>query len=171
MNLFGYEIPVNLIIIAFGVVFGLIFIFTLIALIISVKANKKMKRLLRDNNGTDIKESVIDYYEKCRRIEETFKSTQDRLNFLEAESGACIKKVGTIRYDAFRENHANLSFAVALLDEKDNGFIINGVYARENTTTYLKEIRDGKSLFELSDEEKQALYTAKENYERKTNKI
>ena len=91
------------------------------------------------------------------------KDTQERLNNLEAESSSCIKKVGTIRYDAFRENHANLSFAVALLDEQDNGFIINGVYARENTTTYLKEIREGKSLFELSEEEKQALYTAKES--------
>lgn len=171
MDLLGYYIPLNIILIASGVLFGLIFIFTLIALIVALKANRKMKKLLDYNKGNDILGVVTNYYEKCHRIEEKFKDTQDRIEYLEKENGVCVKKVGALRYNAFTGNHANLSFAAAILDESDSGFVINGVYQRESTTTYLKEIKEGKSIFELSDEEKQAIMLAKENYAKKTNKI
>lgn len=171
MDLFGYYIPLNVVLITLGVIFGAILIFTIIALIIAVKANKKMKKLLDYNKGADIVNIVSNYYEKCHRIEEKFGDTQNRIESLEKENSACIKKVGALRYDAFMGNHANLSFAAAVLDESDSGFVINGVYQRESTTTYLKEIKNGKSLFELSDEEKQSIMLAKENYAKKTNKI
>ena len=54
MNIFGYIIDINYILIAAAAFFGLIFIFTLIALILSAKANRKMKRLLNHNKGNDI---------------------------------------------------------------------------------------------------------------------
>jgi len=168
MNLFGYFIDTNLILIAFGLFSGVIFIFALIALIISAIANKKMKKLLNKNKGTDILAAINDYYNRCREVENNFLEADERLKRLERESGVSIKKVGTLRYDAFDENNANLSFVAALLDESDTGFIINGVYSRGNTATYLKSIREGKSIYALSDEEMQAIYIAKENYETKT---
>ncbi|MBE7027429.1 MAG: DUF4446 family protein [Ruminococcaceae bacterium] len=167
MDLFGYFIDNTLILMAVGVFLGVIFLFTLAALIIALKTNKKMKRLLNDNKGTDILAAISDYYNKCREVETNFHEADERLKRLERESGAAIKKVGTLRYDAFDENNANLSFVAALLDESDSGFIINGVYSRGNTTTYLKSIREGKSIYALSDEEMQAIYIAKENYETK----
>lgn len=171
MNIFGYFIDINYILIAAAAFFGLIFIFTLIALILSVKANRKMKKLLNYNKGNDILSVVTDYYEKCKSIEDNFFDINESIKELSKESEASIKKVGTIRYDAFDENNANLSFAAAILDEKDNGFVINGVYSRGNTATYLKSIKDGKSIHALSDEEMQAISIAKENYRIKTNRI
>lgn len=171
MNIFGYFIDINYILMAVAGFFGLIFIFTLIALILSARANKKMKKLLNYNKGNDILGAVTDYYEKCKNIEEKFYDINKCINELKKESEASIKKVGTIRYDAFDENNANLSFAAALLDEKDNGFVINGVYSRGNTATYLKSIKDGKSIHALSDEEMHAISIAKENYQIKTNRI
>ena len=55
----------------------------------------------------------------------------------------------------------NLSYALALLDQKDNGFIINSVYAKEGGYSYIKEIVSGESSIELSEEEKAALDKAK----------
>ncbi len=167
MNLFGYFIEINTLLISLGAFFGLIFILTLIALIIAVKANSKMKKLLRDNKGTDIVDAITEYYNKCSSIEENFYDVREKVNILEAESAVSIKKIGTLRYDAFGENNANLSFTAALLDESDNGFVLNGVYSRGNTTTYLKTIKDSKSIFALSDEEMQAISLAKDNYNKK----
>lgn len=171
MKIFGYFIDLNILLMALGAFFGLIFLFTLIALILSIKANRKMKKLLRDNKGTDIVDAITEYYEKCHNIEEKFYDTNERIKNLEIENGACIKKIGSLRYDAFGENNANLSFTAALLDESDSGFVLNGVYTRGNSTTYLKTIKEGKSIFALSDEEMQAISIAKENYERKTKNL
>ena len=171
MNLFGYYIDIKFILIALGVFFGLIFIFSLIALILSARANRKMKKLLNYNKGTDILASVTDYYNKCKDIENKFDNINNCIKNLEKESGVSIKKVGTLRYDAFDENNANLSFVVALLDESDSGFVINGVYSRGNTATYMKSVKEGKSIYALSDEELQAISIAKQNYEIKTKRI
>jgi hypothetical protein len=59
---------------------------------------------------------------------------------------------------------SNLSFAIAMLDSNDNGFIINGVYTRDSSTTYAKPVISGKAKYTLSAEEMQALDLAKRNY-------
>ena len=50
-----------------------------------------------------------------------------------------------------------LSFCLALLDEKNNGFIINSVHSTEGCYSYAKQILNGVSDIELGKEEKQAL--------------
>ena len=51
-----------------------------------------------------------------------------------------------------------LSFVLVLLDKKNNGFLLNSVHgSSEGCYTYLKEIINGESFLELSNEEKKAL--------------
>ena len=50
-----------------------------------------------------------------------------------------------------------LSFAIAMLDNRDNGWIINAMHSREGCYTYVKEIVKGESYVELSEEEAEAL--------------
>ena len=69
MEFMGYYISLNLILCGVLAFFVLIFIITLIALINSLKANKKMKIFLRENRGTNITQIVTDYYNKCEKIE------------------------------------------------------------------------------------------------------
>lgn len=50
-----------------------------------------------------------------------------------------------------------LSYSLALLDENNNGFILNSVHSTEGCYSYTKEIRNGQSSISLGEEEKQAL--------------
>ena len=51
-----------------------------------------------------------------------------------------------------------LSFALALLNDNNSGFIINCMHSsREGCYTYIKEIIKGESFVILADEEKEAL--------------
>ena len=68
-----------------------------------------------------------------------------------------FQKVGMVKYDAFHEMGGKLSFSLALLDHKNDGFIINAVHSREGCYTYIKEIVSGNSIIVLADEEKEAL--------------
>ena len=47
--------------------------------------------------------------------------------------------------------------ALTMLDENDNGWILNAMHSREGCYTYIKEIVRGESYIELSEEEKQCL--------------
>lgn len=67
------------------------------------------------------------------------------------------QKLGIVKYDAFNEMGGKLSFAIAMLDNRDNGWIINAMHSREGCYTYVKEIVKGESYVELSEEEAEAL--------------
>lgn len=71
-----------------------------------------------------------------------------------------FQKVGMVKYDAFQEMGGKLSFSLALLDQKNDGFIINAMHSREGCYTYIKEIVNGNSIIVLAEEEKEALNIA-----------
>ncbi|MBE7048474.1 MAG: DUF4446 family protein [Ruminococcaceae bacterium] len=166
MNILGYTIPQELLLFYSCIFCAAGFLFACIALIVSSSTKRRMKRILKDGAGRDITEAIINYYKKCTDIMNDYKKAEDRLARLEVESKCCVKKVGAIRYNAFGGNNSNQSFAAAVLDEENTGFVLNGVYSRQQTATYLKPIQKGRSLFELSEEEQEAIRTAELNYER-----
>ncbi len=166
MDIFGFYIPQELLLF-YSALFCLAgFIFALIALIVASKVSRRSKKILKDGAGQDITEAIVNYYKKCTDIMDRYNNAELRLQRMERENRAAIKKVGAIRYNAFTGNDANLSYAVAVLDDNNTGFVLNGVYSCQQTTTYLKPIQNGKSLYDLSEEEEEAIRTAQLNYER-----
>ena len=68
-----------------------------------------------------------------------------------------FQRVGLVKYDAFPQMGGKLSFSLAMLDEKYNGYIINSVHGSDGCYTYSKEIKAGRCDLELGEEEKKAL--------------
>lgn len=92
-----------------------------------------------------------------KEIQELFEIS-NRIHQLALKS---IHKVGVIRYNPFKEVGSNQSFAIALLDAKNNGTIISSLHSREGSRVYAKPIENGDSkLFPLTEEEKQAIVLA-----------
>jgi hypothetical protein len=58
-----------------------------------------------------------------------------------------------------------MSFSIAAMDEKKNGFILTGIYSRDHSYVYSKEIRKGKPLKELSIEELEAFNKAQNKFD------
>ncbi len=79
---------------------------------------------------------------------------------LEEEGKFHIQKVGLIRFNPFKEIGGDHSFALALLDGKNTGIIVTILHTRERTRIYAKNVREGKSELELSEEERKALARA-----------
>ena len=72
-----------------------------------------------------------------------------------------FQKVGILKYNAFQEMGGKLSFSMAMLDDKNSGYILTSVHTREGCYTYIKEIIKGESFVVLSEEERRALEEAK----------
>ena len=53
-----------------------------------------------------------------------------------------------------------MSFALAMLDEKNNGFLINSVHSSDGCYSYTKRVKNGDSDIALSNEEKVAVERA-----------
>ena len=70
------------------------------------------------------------------------------------------QRVGIVKYDAFKEMGGKLSFSVAMLDDRKNGYIINSVHSSEGCYVYVKEIVRGESAISLGEEEQKALAQA-----------
>ncbi len=68
-----------------------------------------------------------------------------------------FQKVGIVKYDAYNQMGGQLSFSLALLDENDNGFVLNSVHSTEGCYSYTKEVKNGMCEISLGDEEKMAL--------------
>jgi hypothetical protein len=146
-----------------GSVFVLL-IFVFVALIQISKLRKRFNKTMRNTNGDDLTKIISDFYKDGAKLFERSDGLDERISNLERRIKLCGQKIAAMRYDAFGDNVAKLSFVVAVLDANDDGFIINGVNTRSQTATYLKVVENGKSVIDLSNEEKETLRQAVANY-------
>lgn len=145
----------SVIILAVNIIMIIIFITSIIMLNKSKKMYKELiKKFSKSNN---IEEMLQNYMEKVQIVDEQNKKIKLHCDNLDKEIGKCIKKVGIVRYSAFKDMGSDLSFALALLDEKNDGVVLNGIYSVENSNIYAKPIENGKSKYTISEEEKRAI--------------
>lgn len=139
----------------------IMFIF-LIALIVKVsKLNKRYQNFIKKlSNGNNIEEDLENYIYKVERIEKQNLKIAQACKNLDDDMSRCIQKVGIVRYSAFKDTGSDLSFALALLDEQNDGIVLNGIYSREMSNIYAKPIENGKSTYTLSEQENEAIQKA-----------
>lgn len=121
--------------------------------------NKFIKKL---GNGTNIEEVLKDYIEKVEDVEKKGQELNAFCKKLDQDLTKCIQKVGIVRYSAFKDTGSDLSFALALLDENNDGIVLNGIYSREMSNIYAKPIKNGESTYTISEEEREAINKAVE---------
>lgn len=115
---------------------------------------------------------IEEYFETSKQIEEKYSKLLDMVTDMDKTDKCKIQKVGLIRYNPFDEMGGNLCFALALLDGRDNGVVLNGIHSRTGSFTYAKPIEMGVSTYMLSEEEIKAVEMAKNNsYEPEHQKV
>ena len=84
-----------------------------------------------------------------------------RVSELEALSRTDISRVGFVRYDAFDDSGAELSYALALLNRDGDGVVISSIYSRADTRTFGKGVQGFKPAVNASEEELRAIERAR----------
>lgn len=80
---------------------------------------------------------------------------------LEKEQALHIQKIGLLRFNPFADTGGDQSFILVLVDGKDTGVVISGLYSRSGTRWYAKKVVEGNGVeHELSADEKKALKSA-----------
>lgn len=139
----------------------------IILMIINVVQMSKLKKKYRlFMNGKDAKSLEDVLAKRLNQIDAMIQSSsqnEKNINQIFASMKFTYQKMGLVKYDAFHEMGGKLSFSLAMLNEKNDGFIINAMHSREGCYTYIKEIVDGNSIIALAEEEKEALEMAKKS--------
>ncbi len=150
---------------AFLIIVLLISIISIILLIVNyVKLNRINKNysefMKKVGNGKNIDETLKSYMEDVQKVDKLNKEILNYCENLDKTVDNCIQKIGLVRYNAFKDVGSNLSFALAILNNKNDGVVLNGIYSRDMSNIYAKPIVNGTSEYALSDEEKEAIKKA-----------
>ncbi len=122
--------------------------------------NSYLKFMSKLGNGENLEEMMKTY---INRVNEVDRKNDEIINFcnkIDNNIKICSQKIGIVRYNAFKDTGSDLSFSLAILDDYNNGVVLNGIYARDSSNIYAKPVENGESKYVLSNEEKEAIYKA-----------
>ena len=125
------------------------------------KLRRKLDRYMRGKDAESLEETILSCIEKAEKVDQMNHILREDIIGLRKNQKITFQKMGMVKYNAFREMSGDLSFALALLDQENNGFLINSVYGNEGGYSYIKEIKNGESEILLSEDEQKALDKAK----------
>lgn len=147
-----------------ALIFLFLFILVIVLFILNLNVTMKYNRLkssyatfMRGKDGKTLEESMRDRFSEVDTILKVTKQNRMDIREINKKIEKSYQKSGIVKYDAFNEMGGKLSFAIAMLDSKNSGWIINAMHSREGCYTYVKEIVKGESYVELAEEEAEAL--------------
>jgi hypothetical protein len=118
------------------------------------------RSFMQGRNGASLESVLMSLNQGMARIESLIEADRQRLREAEAVLDTAVRGVGVVRFNAFQDTGSDLSFAVALLDANESGLVISSIYGRDESRTYAKPVKAGKSPYQLSGEEQEAIRRA-----------
>lgn len=121
------------------------------------KLNKKYRKFMSGKNAKNLETDIMALFEDNKLIKVAVDKNRKDIHTLYKRFENAFQKIGLVKYDAFAQMGGQLSFSLALLDENNDGFILNSVHSADGCYSYTKEIKKGTCDVFLGDEEKKAL--------------
>ena len=147
-----------------GLVLILLILLILVLVFITLFLYRKVSRLTRKYqifmkgaDGRSMEKAFLSHFEELDHTVTLTEAHEEDLETVKDHLSHALTHYGIVRYDAFDDVGGKMSFALALLDDENTGFILNTVHSNDNCFLYLKEIVKGESYTMLSNEEIEAL--------------
>ncbi|MGN0364733.1 MAG: DUF4446 family protein [Suilimivivens sp.] len=148
------------------IIIGLVAVVFILFMMIAInlcqmkKLKKNYKIFMQGKKAESLEETLLKRLDQVDELMKANEENEKNIKELFQNMRFSYQKMGLSKYDAFNEMGGKLSFSLAMLDMRDNGFIINAMHTSAGCYTYMKEIVDGNSIIVLSEEEQKALNRA-----------
>lgn len=148
---------------------ALLFIILLVALIVLIvlvivqskkikTLEKKYNKFMQGKEAGSLEDEIVGLFHDNRLIRSENEKNRKDIIDINKRLVNSFQKMGLEKYDAFSHDGGKLSFALCMLDENDNGFLLNSVHNSDGMNySYSKAIHAGVADVELSKDEKRAL--------------
>jgi hypothetical protein len=140
----------------FYIISGVVVIILLWILMIEIR----LKKIFSGTNARNLEEMIVIVGKKINQLEQTQAEINNHLIKIDDRLNKSIRNIETIRFNPFIDAGSNQSFAIAFMNDEGNGVVMSSLYARDRMSIFAKPIVNGKSAFELSNEEKEVLEKA-----------
>lgn len=140
--------------IAFFVFIG---IAILVGVIWVVVTEKRLKRFFLGKKAKDLEDTIMILEQEIAKLSKARDNIEKNILVINGKLKKSIRGLEAIRFNPFPDQGSNQSFAIGMLDEEGDGVVISSLYSRERMSIFAKPIKGGKSEYELSAEEKEAL--------------
>lgn len=154
------NIDVAYILIGIIVLFLFVFILMIVQMSKVKKLNKKLIKFMTGKDGKSLENEMIAIFEENKFLREQCDQNKKDIRKIFKNLEIAFQKVGLVKYDAFKEMGGKLSFSLALLNDNNDGFILNSVHSSDGCYSYTKGIKGGECEIALGEEEKNALEKA-----------
>lgn len=106
----------------------------------------------------EILDTVLRQGESVEKSQEALKK---ELSEVQSHLKGSFQKIGLVRFNAFGKTEGEPSFVLSLLNERNDGVVMNFIYVHDSVRIYAKVVKNGKGeKHELSGEEKDAVAKA-----------
>lgn len=139
---------------------GLVIMLILQALAVS-QLKERLEMLTRGADGESLETVLSQHLETVHQVGRDLDELTARTAVLESSARHHFSRQGLVRFNPFPDTGGNQSFALALIDESDDGFVVSSLHSRTGTRIYSKAIVAGKADTPLSAEETEALDAAR----------
>ena len=109
----------------------------------------------------DLEDVVLELKDNVQKLERAEEDLKKDMALVQNKLKKSIRGLQTIRFNPFPDQGGNQSFAISMLNEEGDGVVLSSLYSRERMSVFAKPIKNGKSDYELTGEEKEALEKAK----------
>lgn len=149
----------------FSTSFLIILTLCVIVLILTIHAfilENRLKKLFRGENGKSLEKIIAEMQSRLNAHNaHAVKNSNDIMNLAENMKSR-IRSVKSMRFKPFEDAGSNQSFAIAIIDDHQDGVVLSSLYTRDRMSVFAKPITKGKSEYELTNEEKNVLESAKQ---------
>lgn len=140
-------------------------VFVIASIIIGIINISKINSILDYSDEGSLVDNLEKYYNNVADLQKKLKLSQEgimsnRISSCETKTNMGLSKTGIVNFDAFDDVHGSQSFALAVLNQYNDGFVITSLYGSSSSNTYVRQVRDGKSKTMLLDEEREAIQLA-----------
>ena len=143
------------------VFFALLGIATLVGFFWIIVTEKRLKRFFLGKKAKDLEDTILALENDIKELRQAREKIDGQINTLNSKLKKSIRGVEVVRFNPFPDQGSNQSFAIGMLNEEGNGLVMSSLYSRERMSVFAKPVKSGKSEYELSAEEKQALEKAR----------
>ncbi|MGE5138495.1 MAG: DUF4446 family protein [Rudaea sp.] len=136
-----------------------------------LRFTRTLRLVFAGRGGADLEQVLREYLGRMDRTDQslanlsrnndqTLAALDNRMGTLERQAPLNLQHVGVIRFNPYADKGGDQSFAIAVLDDRGDGVVLNGLHARDFSRVYAKPVVGGNSTYKLTEEEKEAINRA-----------
>ena len=151
------SIDIGYIFIGLLVLIVILLILVIVMLVKISKLNKRCNSFMKGKAGKSLEQDIVRLYEDNQILKNGMNENKRNIRSISKQLTKAFQKIGIVRYNAFQTMGGNLSYSLSLLDENNDGFILNTIHSTEGCYSYTKDIVNGNCDITLSPEEQKAI--------------